>query len=131
MYVTCNSVTSTNKEPAVTVSNDYNDDQIKTHTRSQGPIAEQTMDAKRSEESERFERKEILRKKEKVFLKEIKKSQSMGGVQPIGRDRLFRRYWIFNSLPGLFIEDDDPNLFTFLTLDDESSEVCCFFVGFL
>lgn len=26
----------------------------------------------------------------------------------LGTDRAFRRYWVFNSIPGLFVEDDEP-----------------------
>lgn len=28
---------------------------------------------------------------------------------PLGQDRAFRRYWVFNSLPGLFVEDWEPH----------------------
>ena len=28
-------------------------------------------------------------------------------IYPIGRDRTFRRYWVFRSLPGLFVEDEE------------------------
>lgn len=28
---------------------------------------------------------------------------------PLGLDRAFRRYWVFNSLPGLFVEDWEPH----------------------
>lgn len=30
-------------------------------------------------------------------------------ILPLGTDRAFRKYWMFASLPGLFIEDDEPN----------------------
>ncbi|KAG7172189.1 Bromodomain adjacent to zinc finger domain protein 1A-like 1, partial [Homarus americanus] len=29
--------------------------------------------------------------------------------QPLGHDRAFRRYWLFNSLPGLFVEDNEQH----------------------
>ena len=31
-------------------------------------------------------------------------------VNPVslGQDRAYRRYWVFNSIPGVFIEDDEP-----------------------
>lgn len=38
---------------------------------------------------------------------QLRKTQSVYGVHPIGRDRAYRRYWIFQSLPGLFVEQDD------------------------
>ena len=34
----------------------------------------------------------------------------MSGLQPIGIDRGFRRYWLFSSINGLFIEDNDSDL---------------------
>lgn len=37
----------------------------------------------------------------------LRKTQSVYGVHPIGRDRAYRRYWIFQSLPGLYVEQDD------------------------
>lgn len=30
-------------------------------------------------------------------------------ITPLGQDRAYRRYWIFNSLPGLFVEDNELN----------------------
>lgn len=39
--------------------------------------------------------------------KELRTTQSVYGIHPIGRDRAYRRYWIFQSLPGLYVEQDD------------------------
>lgn len=105
--------------------NENDSGDIKAYTRSQGPVLEkQSNGPEINEEAERRERKENLKKKEKTFLKEIKKSQSMSAVQPLGSDRLFRRYWIFNSLRGLFIEDNDPNLSKLLHPEENAVEVC-------
>ena len=114
---------STKEEIKVAVNED---EELKAHTRSQGPVAKQQSNEEEiNEETQRLERKENLKKKEKTFLKEIKKGQSMSGVQPVGIDRLFRRYWTFNSLNGLFIEDNDPNLPKLLQAEEEpSNEVC-------
>lgn len=30
-------------------------------------------------------------------------------ILPLGTDRAFRKYWLFANMPGLFIEDDEPN----------------------
>lgn len=30
-------------------------------------------------------------------------------ILPLGTDRAFRKYWMFASMPGLFIEDYEPN----------------------
>lgn len=40
----------------------------------------------------------------------LRQNQSIYGVHPIGRDRSYRRYWLFQSLPGLFVEQDDEFL---------------------
>ena len=105
--------------------NGNDSEEAKAHTRSQGPVIEdQTPDGEDNAEAGRLERKENLKKKEKAFLKEIKKSQSMSGVQPVGTDRLFRRYWIFNCLNGLFIEDNDPYLPKLLQPEGNAVEVC-------
>lgn len=37
----------------------------------------------------------------------LRNTQAIYGVHPIGRDRAYRRYWLFQSLPGLFVEQDD------------------------
>ena len=105
--------------------NGNDSEEAKAHTRSHGPVIEdQTPDGEDNVEAGRLERKENLKKKEKAFLKEIKKSQSMSGVQPVGTDRLFRRYWIFNCLNGLFIEDNDPYLPKLLQPEGNAVEVC-------
>jgi bromodomain adjacent to zinc finger domain protein 1A len=51
-------------------------------------------------------REEFL-KKEKNILDEIYYLQTKCTMTPIGRDRYYRRYWIFNSLPGIYVEDED------------------------
>lgn len=30
-------------------------------------------------------------------------------ILPLGTDRAYRKYWLFASMPGLFVEDDEPN----------------------
>lgn len=45
--------------------------------------------------------------KEKELADLVSRMQRGHAVYPIGRDRTFRRYWVFSSLPGLFVEDDD------------------------
>lgn len=37
----------------------------------------------------------------------LRTTQAIYGIHPVGRDRAYRRYWIFESLPGLFIEHDE------------------------
>lgn len=40
----------------------------------------------------------------------LRNIQAIYGIHPIGRDRSYRRYWLFQSIPGLFIEQDDDYL---------------------
>ena len=50
--------------------------------------------------------KEFL-KKESKLVEEIYQLQTVYSMCPLGKDRYFRRYWVFKSLPGVFVEDDD------------------------
>ncbi|XP_052275463.1 bromodomain adjacent to zinc finger domain protein 1A-like [Dreissena polymorpha] len=45
--------------------------------------------------------------KERDFLQNILNLQHGFCVTPLGRDRLYRRYWVFKTIPGLFVEDDE------------------------
>lgn len=51
-------------------------------------------------------RQEFL-KKEKQLLEEINQLQLKCCMTQIGKDRFYRRYWVFKSLPGLFVEEND------------------------
>ncbi|CAH1389908.1 unnamed protein product [Nezara viridula] len=44
------------------------------------------------------------------ILKEIRKALAGAQLAPLGTDRAYRRFWIFSSIPGLFVEegDDEP-----------------------
>ena len=48
-------------------------------------------------------------KKEKQIVDDINQLQSKCAMCPIGKDRYFRRYWVFKTLPGLFVEDNDSS----------------------
>ena len=45
--------------------------------------------------------------KERDFLESINKLQHGNAIYPLGRDRMYRRYWMFRSVPGVFVEDDE------------------------
>lgn len=51
--------------------------------------------------------KEWSVKKEKELLMEVMRLQPTSAIFPLGRDRTYRRYWVFNSVPGIFVEDDE------------------------
>ncbi|XP_038646172.1 bromodomain adjacent to zinc finger domain protein 1A [Scyliorhinus canicula] len=69
-----------------------------------------------------IERKEILtpeeeealkheqQKKEKELGDKIQNAISCTNILPLGRDRMYRRYWVLNSVPGLFVEEDYDGL---------------------
>ncbi|XP_050543474.1 bromodomain adjacent to zinc finger domain protein 1A-like isoform X2 [Daktulosphaira vitifoliae] len=42
-------------------------------------------------------------------LNELSELGMTAQILPLGTDRAFRRYWIFASMPGLFVEDYEPN----------------------
>ena len=82
--------------------------------------------ARTKEEEEELARQRSAERKRKQheFMMEMVKATSMSSLQPLGRDRMFRRYWNFRTLKGVFVEDDDPDLETFLEESEkEESEV--------
>ncbi|XP_040529982.1 bromodomain adjacent to zinc finger domain protein 1A isoform X2 [Gallus gallus] len=60
-------------------------------------------------------------KKEKELLEKIQNATACTNITPLGRDRLYRRYWIFPSVPGLFIEEDYSGLTEDMLLPRTSS----------
>ena len=97
----------------------------KAFTRSKGPVVQDTaMDEDEGDraEYEREERKERLKRKEKECVEELRKSQAMSSVQPLGCDRLFRRYWLFTAIKGLFIEENEFEIKKLLQPNDIEEE---------
>lgn len=79
---------------------------------------------KEEEEELALQRKEDRKRKDQEFLNQLAKTVARSAIQPLGRDRVFRRYWAFRSLRGLFVEDDDPDQHLLLEPESESeSEV--------
>ncbi|XP_051001948.1 bromodomain adjacent to zinc finger domain protein 1A isoform X2 [Acomys russatus] len=60
-------------------------------------------------------------RKERELLDKIQSAISCTNIFPLGRDRLYRRYWIFPSIPGLFIEEDYSGLTEDMLLPRPSS----------
>ena len=50
--------------------------------------------------------KEWTRQREKDLISQAAQLQHWTAICPVGRDRNFRRYWVFQSVPGLFVEQD-------------------------
>ena len=57
--------------------------------------------------TESAKKRDEFLKKEKGIIDEIYHLQSKCTMTPLGRDRYYRRYWIFNSLPGIYVEDEE------------------------
>ncbi|XP_021368810.1 bromodomain adjacent to zinc finger domain protein 1A-like isoform X2 [Mizuhopecten yessoensis] len=57
------------------------------------------------EEEEEADKKAEFGLQEKEMIDSISRLQHASQTYPLGRDRMYRRYWVFQSLPGLFIED--------------------------
>lgn len=75
-------------------------------------FAREEEEAKIAEEkfnSEHAKRREDFLRKESKLLDEIHQLQTVYSMCPLGKDRFFRRYWMFKSLPGVFVEDDDDD----------------------
>lgn len=49
--------------------------------------------------------KEVYHDKQQQLFEEAEELMHSYSVAPIGRDRTYRRYWIFQSIPGLFVEN--------------------------
>ncbi|KAK3092925.1 hypothetical protein FSP39_008962 [Pinctada imbricata] len=68
---------------------------------------EEKEELRQQEEEDEANRKAEFAMKEKKMILDLAKLQHSCSIAPLGRDRLYRRYWVFQSLPGLFIEDDE------------------------
>ncbi|XP_026520287.1 bromodomain adjacent to zinc finger domain protein 1A isoform X1 [Notechis scutatus] len=54
--------------------------------------------------------KQEQQNKEKELIEKIQKATVCTNISSLGRDRLYRRYWLFSSVPGLFVEEDYSGL---------------------
>ena len=59
---------------------------------------------------ERVKMKDRYLRRELELLKKVIDLQHKLSISPLGRDRTFRRYWMFQSIPGLFIEDQEEHV---------------------
>ncbi|XP_062973866.1 bromodomain adjacent to zinc finger domain protein 1A [Elgaria multicarinata webbii] len=65
--------------------------------------------------------KEEQQAKERELTDKIQKATACTNISPLGRDRLYRRYWLFPSVPGLFVEEDYSGLTEDMLLPRPSS----------
>uniref|UniRef100_A0A8C5QXU8 Bromodomain adjacent to zinc finger domain protein 1A n=1 Tax=Leptobrachium leishanense TaxID=445787 RepID=A0A8C5QXU8_9ANUR len=71
------------------------------------PSADRTLEKKETLTPEEMEAlRQEQEKREQDLLKKIQEATSCTNIFPLGRDRWYRRFWIFSSVPGLFVEED-------------------------
>lgn len=88
--------------------------------------SQEELDKIRTEEDDaEADKKAEYTSKERDFIDSILDLQHGNAVYPIGRDRMYRRYWMFKSIPGIFIEDDerhvDPELLSVIQQNPHGS----------
>ena len=59
---------------------------------------------------DRMAMRHYFEKKEMEYFEAISELQHSNAIHPLGRDRTFRRYWVFRSVPGVFIEDAEDTV---------------------
>ena len=59
------------------------------------------------EDDEEADKKAEFGMKEREFIENLHKLQHGNAVYPLGRDRMYRRYWVFRSVPGVYVENDE------------------------
>lgn len=62
---------------------------------------------RQKEEEEDANKKAEFGLQERQMIDKILDLQHSCSLVPIGRDRMFRRYWVFQSIPGVFVEDQE------------------------
>lgn len=71
-------------------------------------VTEEDKEAQRQkEEEEDANKKAEFGLQERQMMDKILDLQHSCSLVPIGRDRMFRRYWVFQSIPGVFVEDQE------------------------
>lgn len=95
------------EEDADDKTSDKPSDKTEQNGKVNGIIPEALKTPQQRKEEQR--RREELERKEQALRKQVEQLQSFWSLQPLGEDRCHRRYWQFNALPGLFVEDNDPH----------------------
>ncbi|KAL8611016.1 hypothetical protein ACOMHN_042632 [Nucella lapillus] len=69
--------------------------------------AEQKQQREEQERAAEAKKKEEFEQKDLDAQREIMDLQKTNALYPLGRDRLYRRYWYFSSLPAVLVEDHE------------------------
>ncbi|XP_014676172.1 PREDICTED: bromodomain adjacent to zinc finger domain protein 1A-like [Priapulus caudatus] len=56
------------------------------------------------------QRKMVVLRKEQSMASDVLKLQQGSAIFPLGRDRSYRRYWLFMGVAGLFVDDDEREI---------------------
>lgn len=82
---------------------------------------------KEKEEKERIRKEEIKRseawEKEEELKGQVFDLQFKAGMNLLGRDRAYRRYWMFGCVPGVFVEHDDDTVGPCMSVPTPYSEI--------
>ncbi|KAK2707515.1 bromodomain adjacent to zinc finger domain protein 1A-like [Artemia franciscana] len=82
--------------------------QIEEDKKKDPPLTAEAIEAKKSNwDKEDLMEKENFNKSLAKLKGQIEKLELTTNLEPLGRDRAYRRFWTFSSLPGLFVEHDD------------------------
>lgn len=73
---------------------------------------EEKEEMRQQEEEEEANKKADFAVREKKMIEDLAKLQHSCSTVPIGRDRMYRRYWVFQSVHGLFVEDEEQHVDT-------------------
>ncbi|XP_070577872.1 bromodomain adjacent to zinc finger domain protein 1A-like isoform X2 [Ptychodera flava] len=72
----------------------------------EGASQEEKMELKRKQREEEAKKKEEFHKKDRELYEQMVEMCSKYSLTPLGVDRIYRRFWRFRSIPGLFVEYD-------------------------
>ncbi|XP_033628506.1 bromodomain adjacent to zinc finger domain protein 1A-like isoform X2 [Asterias rubens] len=70
------------------------------------PTQEELEMRQKKEEEESVAIKAEYTKKNREYRLEMAEAASRYSIAPLGEDRIYRRFWLFSSVPGLFVERD-------------------------
>jgi bromodomain adjacent to zinc finger domain protein 1A len=105
-----NSTTKPSKDRNSLGSNDGGGGSAQTAvSREEAALARLEEQARLLEEKQIIEsnkRREEFLKRENKLNDDIYKCQLKCSMMPLGKDRFYRRYWVFKSVPGVFVEND-------------------------
>ena len=74
----------------------------------EGPV--ENIDWEKITPEDRVKMKNKFLEEEAKMQDALTKLQACSAIYPIGRDRVFQRYWVFPNMPGLFVENQEEHV---------------------